>query len=268
MNQNIKILLDIKKALFINLCNIVNNNYYNYETITKDYLTSNNYELLIDYIIIKNNNKIYCINSLLDNKNINEFSKKQLSFMRIKYESFNISFPNNYNDITDEYIDKLKNEINNIIIIIKNYHKNNKEYIIQNMILPYNFKLYITDISNYNKYCVDNIKELLKKCDLSHGYINKANEMNNIYIFLYNNFDFIINNKKFRETVYNNLSKNNIDIDNIILSLFKSINIDYNIINKIIIYKLGLIRVGYMFKKIYSLEELDLMLNKEIKITN
>ncbi len=262
MDHNIKILLDIKKALFIDLCNIIKNDYFNNETITKDYLSSDNYELLIDYIIIYNNNKIYCINSLLDNKNINEFSKKQLSFMRIKYESFNISFLNNYNDITDEYIDKLKNEINKIIIIIKNYHKNNKVYMINKMLLSYNFELFITDISNYNRYCVDNLKNLLKKCVLSHGYINKANDMNNIYIFLYNNFDFIINNKKFRDTVYKNLSKNYTDIDNIILSLFESDNINYNNINKIIIYKLGLIRVGYMFKKIYSLEELDLMLEK------
>jgi len=292
MNENIIEFIKIRLLYLIELSKIVNNDLFNFNTINHNNVKEYD-EMCLNYDIIKtNNNKIVCIDDNFKTIDINEFSLNQIGLMKIKFSSFNLIFSDNINDITFDYINKLKLDINLIINQIKNYHTNTKTFNKLNKELLYYNNLILTDKTDLTKYLNTNMNHylsLIDKTDLTK-YLNTnmnhylslidkkdklLNKMKNIsdgYSLIYNIFDFIIENTIIlKKVLYTQVNLNTID-------MFKIL---YNNINKYLlkktyfdmIYKYHktsiILKIQYM--KTHTKEELDSFLldyNFKEKIKN
>jgi hypothetical protein len=252
--------LKIRLSHMLELCKIINNDLFNFETINHDNV-KNYDEILLKYDIIKsNNNKFVCIDDNLKIIDLNEFSLNQIGLMKIKYSSFNIIFPDNKNDLTQDYIDKLKLDLNNIINQIRNYHTNTKTYDKLNYELPYVNNLTLTDKSDLNKYLNTNIQEYLFLTERTHGMINKIKVVSDIYSLIYNIFDVVNKSKQFKKISYGQINRNRIQTISILYY-----NIYNNSINKInidMIYKYHrtFLITKLLYMKTYSKDVLETFL--------
>lgn len=278
MNDNIIEYMKIRLTYLIELCYIVNHNMFNGILLNHDNIKDYN-EILLEYEIIKtDNNKIVCMNKDFKIIDINKLSLNQIGLMRIKYNKFNVIFPNNKNDLTTEYIIKIKEDIRKIIDEIKEYHKNSIEYDKINKEISYTID-YI-EKNKTHKYIPTNIKYYMDKFDNAYNLDEKTKILSNIYTFIYNNFDNMKTErfKHFLDTVYNQLHKNRSQIlinihNNIDTHIIEDKKIDFK--NKyLIIFRI----IKYLFMKKFSKEYLDniienkldrqKLLDEELKILN
>ena len=258
MNENIIEFIKIRLSYLIELSKITNNDLFNYITINnhnaKDYD-----EMCIKYDIIKtNNNKIVCIDDNFKTIDINEFSLNQIALMKIKYSSFNLVFTNNTNDITTNYINKLKLDINQIINQIKNYHTNTKSFNNFNKELTYINNLILTDKTDSTKYFTTNMKNLLSKAENTYILVEKMKIISDIYSFVYNMFNIIITSGyKFKKLSYNQINRNRIDLLKVLYNNIKNNFVNNTNIDIIYKYYKILIIVKILYMKTYNKEELD-----------
>ena len=272
MNENIIEFIKIRLLYLIELSKIVNNDLFNFNTINHNNVKEYD-EMCLNYDIIKtNNNKIVCIDDNFKTIDINEFSLNQIGLMKIKFSSFNLIFSDNINDITFDYINKLKLDINLIINQIKNYHTNTKTFNKLNKELLYYNNLILTDKTDLTKYLNTNMNHYLSLIDKKDKLLNKMKNISDGYSLIYNIFDFIIENTIIlKKVLYTQVNLNTID-------MFKIL---YNNINKYLlkktyfdmIYKYHktsiILKIQYM--KTHTKEELDSFLldyNFKEKIKN
>ena len=249
--------LKIRLSHMLELCKIINNDLFNLVTINHDNVKDYD-EILLKYDIIKtNNNKFVCIDDNLKIIDLNEFSLNQIGLMKIKYSSFNIIFPDNKNDLTQDYINKLKLDLNNIINQIRNYHTNTKIYDKLNYELPYVNKLTLTDKSDLNKYLNTNIQEYLFLTERTHDMINKIKVVSDIYSLIYNIFDVVNKSKQFKKISYGQINRNRIQTISILY--YNIYNDSINKINIDMIYKYHrtFLITKLLYMKTYSKEILD-----------
>jgi len=249
--------LKIRLSHMLELCKIINNDLFNLVTINHDNVKDYD-EILLKYDIIKtNNNKFVCIDDNLKIIDLNEFSLNQIGLMKIKYSSFNIIFPDNKNDLTQDYINKLKLDLNNIINQIRNYHTNTKIYNKLNYELPYVNKLTLTDKSDLNKYLNTNIQEYLFLTERTHDMINKIKVVSDIYSLIYNIFDVVNKSKQFKKISYGQINRNRIQTISILY--YNIYNDSINKINIDMIYKYHrtFLITKLLYMKTYSKEILD-----------
>lgn len=262
MNENIIKYLNIRFTYLIELCYIVKHDLYNYILLNHDNIKDYD-EILLEYEIIKSNNKIVCMNKDFKIIDINKLSLNQIGMMRIKYNSFGIILSDKKDDITNEYLDKLKEDIKKIIDEIKDYHNNEKEYNELDKEMTYSID-YLEKDRNKN-YIVSNIRYYMDKFDNSSVLHERVKILANIYIFIYNNFENmeIKSYKPFIRSVYNQRDKNIFQIyENIYNQIDKNIieNKEIDLINKyLIVFRI----IKYFYMKKYNSKEIrDFICNK------
>lgn len=242
--------LKIRFSYLLELCKYLNHDLFN--NIQLDHDNIHNYnELFLEYEIIKTNNKIVCINREFEIKDLNEFSLNQIAMMRVKYNSFSIELRDKNSDITQEYVDNLKNEVIKIFNEIRDYHK------------PSLFNLTKTKISYTNKPKYDdninitsNYYNYIEILEDTFGLVNRMIPLSDVYIYLYNMFDDIILND-FKKKIYKNMDKERLDLINRVYYLLNDKqldNKDIEIINKYLIYFKTL---KFKYMKTYTKQELD-----------
>jgi len=222
MNHNIIEFLKIRFSYLIELSKITNNDLFNFITINHNNVNEYD-EMCLNYDIIKtNNNKIVCMDNKFKIIDINEFSLNQIGLMKIKYSTFNLVFTNNTNDITLDYIIKLKLYINLIIDQIKNYHTNTKIFNNFNKELSYNNNLILIDKIDLTKYFNTNMNHYISLISKSHILLEKIKNISDAYSLIYNNFNFVKKNTiKFKKVSYNQLNSNTIDMFHILYNKHK-----------------------------------------------
>ena len=201
--------LKIRFSYLLELCKYENHDLFNNIQIDNNNIHNYN-ELFLEYEIIKTNNKIVCISKELKIKDINDFSLNQIAMMRIKYNSFGIELRDNKNsDITQEYVDNLKNDVINIFNEIRDYHKNTNIFNLTKTKISYTNKPKYDDniniTSNYYNYM-----EILED---TFGLVNRMIPLSDIYIYLYNIFDDMILND-FKKKIYKDMDKERLDLIN------------------------------------------------------
>jgi hypothetical protein len=255
---NIIEFIKIRLSYLIELSKIVNNDLFNHITI--NHHNANDYdEMCLKYDIIKtNNNKIVCIDDNFKTIDLNEFSLNQIALMKIKYSSFNLVFTDNINEITTDYIIKLKLDINQIRNQIKNYHTNLKSFDNYSKELTYINNLILTDKSNLTKYFTTNMKNLLSKAENTYILVEKMKIISDIYSLVYNMFNIIITlGHKFKKMSYNQINRNRVDLLKVIYNNIKNNFINNTNIDIIYKYYKILIIVKILYMKTYNKEELD-----------
>ena len=245
--------LKIRFSYLLELCKYENHDLFNNIQIDNNNIHNYN-ELFLEYEIIKtNNNKIVCINKEFEIKDINEFSLNQIAMMRIKYNSFGIELRDNKNDnITQEYVDNLKNDVIKILNEIRDYHKNSNIFNLTKTKISYTNKPKYDDniniTSNYYNYM-----EILED---TFGLVNRMKPLSDVYIYLYNIFDDMILND-FKKKIYKDMDKERLDLINRVYYLLNDKqldNKDIEIINKYLIYFKTL---KFKYMKTYIKQDLD-----------
>ena len=141
-----------------------------------------------------------------------------------------IVFNNDDIYVFNPIIDEIYNNINTEPDI---YYKQTNEYL-----LIENIKL--SECENKYIYCIKNIHNYLNKVQKSKDRIENLKEVKNMYTFIYNNYDFIINKDKFTITVINKMY----EIDNNIREYKYSK--EEQILNNSYKCILSFIRLGYL----------------------
>lgn len=257
MNDLIYRYYQIRYSVFDNLIKLLEIDYPNYLSennldLYKSYKPENYTEF---FLMKKSNGKIICISPQSNIYDINQFHPSQLSMMRIQFKSFpNYDWSNkNILDITNEYIDGMKihlREIINEIISEINQSETNQSEINQSEINQfetnqsetnqstinkstpkhdYELKLIINEkikrsqVSTYDGYCIQNIKDYLLDIDMCCNKLTRINIAIQIFDFIFINIDFLIKHQKFANTMIDKL----IEMDNDIYGMFFSfLNID------------------------------------------